>query len=177
RVVPITGDATNDAPALKHVDIGLSKGIEGTELEKESFGRVEPLVTTLMWRNLISQALYQVIVQLVLELRGRSIFHVTDKVKNTIILNSFVLCQVFNELNGRELENKNIFKGVGKHRLFIVIVSLTVVLEVVKVEFLKKIANTERLTWEQWGVCVRIPALSWTIGVLVKCNPLVHKKN
>ncbi|XP_017407281.1 putative calcium-transporting ATPase 13, plasma membrane-type [Vigna angularis] len=140
-------------------------------------GRVEPLITTLMWRNLISQALYQVMVQLVLELRGRSIFHVTNKVKNTIILNSFVLCQVFNELNARELENKNIIKGVGKNRLFIVIVSLTVVLQLVKVEFLKKIPNTERLTWEQWGVCVSIPALSWTIGVLVKCNPLVHKKN
>ncbi|KAG2405067.1 putative calcium-transporting ATPase [Vigna angularis] len=38
NAVPITGDATNYAPALKEVDIGLSKGIEGTKVEKESFG-------------------------------------------------------------------------------------------------------------------------------------------
>ncbi|KAG2376520.1 putative calcium-transporting ATPase [Vigna angularis] len=38
KVVPITSDATNDAPALKEVHIGLSKGIEGTEVEKDSFG-------------------------------------------------------------------------------------------------------------------------------------------
>ncbi|XP_052725949.1 putative calcium-transporting ATPase 13, plasma membrane-type [Vigna angularis] len=130
-----------------------------------------------MWRNQISQALYQVMVHLVLEFRGRSIFHVTEKVKNTIIFNSFVLCQLFNELNARELEKKNIFKGLGKNRLFIVIVSLTVVLQLVKVEFLKKIANTKRLTWEQWAVCVSIRALSWPIGVLVKSIPLVPKKN
>ncbi|XP_052723838.1 putative calcium-transporting ATPase 13, plasma membrane-type [Vigna angularis] len=139
-------------------------------------GRVEPLITRVMWRNLISHALYQVMVQLVLEFRGTSIFDVTKKVKNTIIFNSFVLCQVFNEFNARELEKKNIFKGLGKNRLFIVIVSLTVVLQLVMVEFLKKFANTERLTWEQWGVCVRIGALSWPIVVLVKCIPVARKK-
>ncbi|KOM55234.1 hypothetical protein LR48_Vigan10g112600 [Vigna angularis] len=87
------------------------------------------------------------------EFRGTSIFDVIEKVKNTIIFNSFVLYQVFNEFNARELEKKNIFKGLGKNRLFIVIVSLIVVLQLVMVEFLKEFANIERLTWEQWRVC------------------------
>ena len=123
-------------------------------MKKPPVGQTEPLITNIMWRNLFAQALYQIIILLTLQFKGESIFGVTEKVNDTLIFNTFVLCQVFNEFNARKLEKKNVFKGIHRNKLFLGIIATTIVLQVVMVEFLKKFAGTERLNWGQWVECI-----------------------
>ena len=98
-------------------------------------GRTEPLITNIMWRNLVAQALYQLVVLLTLQFKGESIFGVNKKVKDTQISNTFVLCHVFNEFNARKLEKKNVFKGIHENKLFLGTIAIAIILQVVMVEF------------------------------------------
>ncbi|WMV47824.1 hypothetical protein MTR67_041209 [Solanum verrucosum] len=107
-------------------------------MKKKPVGRTAPLITNVMWRNLMARALYQIAVLLTLQFKGELIFGFNKRVNETLFFNTFVLCQVFNEFNARSMEKKNVFEGIQKNKLFMGIIGITLVLQVVMVEFLKK---------------------------------------
>ncbi|XP_050371602.1 calcium-transporting ATPase 12, plasma membrane-type-like [Argentina anserina] len=131
--------------------------------------RTESLISKPMWRNIISQALYQTAILVSFLYKGPAIPGISKKVSESIVFNGFVLCQVFNQVNSRELEKKNIFRGIFSNVWFWVALGAILMLQVGFVEIAHIVVGNARLNWAEWGICLLIGIVSWAIDLVVKC--------
>ncbi|CAI5948592.1 unnamed protein product, partial [Closterium sp. NIES-64] len=201
----VTGDAPLTAVQMLWVDLiqdtlgALALATEPPSdklLEQPPVGRSQELVSAAMWRNIIGQTVYQLSLLCVLWFKGMELLQLPgppgvprviakggeeisegEKQLVTIIFSSFVFMQIFNQLNSRKLEEWNVFEGLLVNRLFILIVSIELSVQVLLVELLGKFAGCVRLTLLQWALCFALGAGCVPFGMLSKLIPLPGKRH
>nr|CDS22742.1 plasma membrane calcium transporting ATPase 2 [Echinococcus granulosus] len=144
-------------------------------LERQPYGRTSPLVSRSMLKNILLHAAYQLAVIMGLLFAGEYILEcdsARELVANgiskptqhfTAIFNSFVLMTLFNELNARKIHGqRNVFSGVFRNWIFLIIWIATMVLQIIIVEFGGYAFSTHGLDLNQWMWC-----LFFGIGELV----------
>ncbi|XP_028068213.1 putative calcium-transporting ATPase 13, plasma membrane-type [Camellia sinensis] len=139
-----------------------------TLMKKSPIRSIDSPMTRTMWRNIVLQALYQAAILVTFRFKGQAVLDTTQKVSNAMIFNSFVLCQVFNWFNARELERKNVFKGIHRNCWFWIAMVGTIVLLALYTKIANIFAGSARLNPEQWAFCFLIGAVSWVIDWAVK---------
>ncbi|CAA2983070.1 Hypothetical predicted protein [Olea europaea subsp. europaea] len=121
------------------------------------------LITKAMWRNIALQASYQTAICLTLHLKGRAILGIGAGPIKSMIYNSLFLCQLFNLFVARELEKKNIFKGLHQNRWFWVACAIFLTCQAAMVAAENVFDISTRLNWMLWASCILIGLISWPL--------------
>ncbi|KAF4895030.1 Calcium-transporting ATPase 2 [Colletotrichum viniferum] len=149
-------------------------------LDRLPQGKKAPLITINMWKMIIGQAIFQLTATLILHFAGNAIFGYDSANEDqqleldSMIFNTFVWMQIFNEFNNRRLDNRfNIFEGVHRNYFFIVINCIMVGAQVAIIYVGGKAFRITPggISAEHWGVSVVIAFLSLPMAVLIRLFP------
>ncbi|POI23972.1 hypothetical protein CIB84_012280, partial [Bambusicola thoracicus] len=153
-------------------------------LLRKPYGRNKPLISRTMMKNILGHAVYQLTLIFTLLFVGEKMFKI-DSGRNaplhsppsehyTIIFNTFVMMQLFNEINARKIHGeRNVFDGIFRNPIFCTIVLGTFAIQeskrwnynaykerdkaqIVIVQFGGKPFSCSPLQLDQWMWCVFI---------------------
>ncbi|KAF3451850.1 hypothetical protein FNV43_RR07946 [Rhamnella rubrinervis] len=140
-------------------------------MHKPPVSPAEPLISKLMWRNILSQASYQTAILVTFYVKGRALLDISEQLCKSIVFNSFALCQVFNLLNSREPEKTNVFKGLDQSPCFGVAVFFILIMQIAFIEVENIfMGNAMLINLVQWGVALLIGSGSLLVDSAVKCT-------
>jgi Ca2+-transporting ATPase len=156
-------------------DMGSHRATDGPTdkiLDRKPVPKRASLFTMTMWKMIIGQAIYQLAITLTLYFAGDRILAGVINGSNpqlqldTIIFNTFVWMQIFNEFNNRRLDNNfNIFEGMFKNYWFLGINCIMVGGQIMII-FVGGVAlGVTPLTGVQWAICIScaICCLPWAV--------------
>ncbi|KAM4020745.1 plasma membrane calcium-transporting ATPase 3 isoform 2-T2 [Anomaloglossus baeobatrachus] len=156
-------------------------------LLRKPYGRNKPLISRTMMKNILGHAVYQLVIIFTLLFVGEIIFDI-DSGRNaplhsppsehyTIIFNTFVMMQLFNEINARKIHGeRNVFDGIFANPIFCSIVLGTFGVQIVIVQFGGKPFSCSPLNTQQWLWCLFVGVGELVWGQLIATIPTSHLK-
>ncbi|XP_078399515.1 plasma membrane calcium-transporting ATPase 2 isoform X3 [Cetorhinus maximus] len=151
-------------------------------LMRKPYGRNKPLISRTMMKNILGHGIYQLTVIFTLLFAGETIFNI-DSGRNaplhappsehyTIIFNTFVLMQLFNEINARKIHGeKNVFDGIFRNPIFCSIVFGTFAIQIVIIQFGGKPFSCIPLQIDQWLWCIVLGVGELLWGQIISSIP------
>ena len=144
----------------------------GSLLDRAPEPRTAPLITLTMWKMIIGQSIYQLAVSLTLHFAGPSFLPYPEPQQRTLVFNTFVFMQIFKLVNSRRIDNKlNIFEGLHRNYLFMLMMTIMVVGQVLIVFFGGAAFVVVRLNGVQWAISLVLGFLSIPVGIVIRLIP------
>ncbi|KAJ2004673.1 plasma membrane calcium [Coemansia sp. S85] len=147
-------------------------------LDRPPQQRHSALITFEMWRMILGQALFQVVINLLLLNYGLEIFHlpVTKQgvaVLRTMVFNSFVFLQVFNQINCRRIQPNefNVFANIHNDTGFLLVQVFIVASQWLIITYGGIAFSTVPLNGMQWTGTLFIGMLSLPVGLAIRMLP------
>ncbi|RFU77110.1 atpase, p-type, calcium-transporting, pmca-type [Trichoderma arundinaceum] len=138
------------------------------------------IISPTMWKMIIGQAIYQLAITFLLYYGGSKVIQpivggtlASDDIE-TLVFNTFVWMQIFNQWNNRRLDNKfNIFEGLSRNWFFIAISTLMMggqVLIIFVGGDAFQIAKKHQ-SGGMWGIALVLGFISIPVGILIRLIP------
>jgi len=151
-------------------------------LLRKPYGSKKALISRTMMKNILGHAVYQLIVIMVLLFKGDQLLGIENGARQpltappsahfTIIFNTFVWMQVFNEINARKIHGeRNVFENFFSNHVFTGIVFGTAISQVLIVELGGTAFSCTGLNWSQWLICVGLGAGELLWGQVIAFVP------
>ncbi|TFK75096.1 calcium-translocating P-type ATPase [Pluteus cervinus] len=152
-------------------------------LDRKPDKKTAPLFTVNMYKMILIQSIYQIIIILIFHFLGLQILglhHIgiatvdknTDRIVQTLVFNTFVFAQIFNSVNCRRLDrNLNIFEGIHRNWYFIIITLLEIAVQIVIVFIGGAAFQVTHVGGREWGISLALGFVSIPLGVLVRLLP------
>ncbi|GLE01158.1 hypothetical protein PINS_up009988 [Pythium insidiosum] len=153
-------------------------------LERRPYPKTKPLLSKAMNKHIFGQALLQLIILLVLTFYGEKILDVKSgryrdlsederqdpTTHMTVVFNTFVWLQLFNELNARKIHDElNIFEGFFNSAVHLYVSAFQIGMQIIIVQFTGRFFMCKPLSAGEWGISIGLGSLSLPFGLALRC--------
>lgn len=162
-------------------------------LERRPYRRTASLISLPMWRNIMCQAVYQLVICLGLLFFGVSLYDIEKNcdddgddcdignkyVHTTIIFNAFIFCQIFNEWVARELNDGLGFLGGGLfvNPIFMGVTTFSIAAQVIMVFYGGEWIQTSPLNAVQFFSSTALGLGSIVVGFIMRFIPIKESED